>query len=463
MIDTMSTRTTPAAANLGPRTPTAALGSPDGGSEGGRGGATTAIRDADLVGPRSERDLRRFEAYCRWSLHTMIIAAAFVSTGQVWDAAAGRIGQGWAVLFIAVVAVWGAASVVLLDLVCRERGAPRPLVWVWACSSVLATAGTAALLPTEALHGEGIGPSVGLGPLGLAVTVGILTSLLGWRRAALAAAAGIVALGVVYVAGPPHAPMPTMVAMLVLTAWFCLGSIPMVLSTRWVIDVVRRLWRSRQVAADLAVAEERLRFSRDLHDVFGRTLSTVTVKSELAAELARRGDERAVAEMEAVREIAQTALTEVRGLVRGYRRIDLVGELAGARGVLRAAGLTPVVTGAPEDVTARLSPEAAEALAWVVREGVTNVLRHGHGGSVRIALHADEGACGVVVENEVRAHSGGPGGDGDGAGSGLVGLRERVEAVGGRLTVDRRAGTFRLDARVPTGDPTPPTPPTAQG
>ncbi|MDD9205445.1 histidine kinase, partial [Georgenia sp. 10Sc9-8] len=103
--------------------------------------------------------------------------------------------------------------------------------------------------------------------------------------------------------------------------------------------------RMRTVHARLAVAEERLRFSRDLHDVVGRTFSAIAVKSELAAELARRGQDGAVDQMLEVRGLAQDSLREVRGVVAGYRAVDLAAELDGARSVLRSAGVRTRVVG----------------------------------------------------------------------------------------------------------------------
>src|SRR5690606_12797144 len=111
----------------------------------------------------------------------------------------------------------------------------------------------------------------------------------------------------------------------------------------WMLGVVWEQDRTRVLHARLAVAEERLRFSRDLHDVFGRTLSVVAVKSELAAELAARGRPGAEEQMLEVRRIAQDALREVRAVVAGYRSANLGAELAGARSVLRSAGITTTV------------------------------------------------------------------------------------------------------------------------
>src|SRR5690606_36238629 len=92
--------------------------------------------------------------------------------------------------------------------------------------------------------------------------------------------------------------------------------------------------RRRELDARLAAAEERLRFSRDLHDTFGRTLSTVAVKAELAAELASRGKDGAVEEMREVRRVAEEALKEMRELVAGIRSPELSVELEGARSLL---------------------------------------------------------------------------------------------------------------------------------
>ncbi|STD13443.1 Sensor histidine kinase desK [Dermatophilus congolensis] len=442
MIDSMSSDNPPAARPSDARVRAAGAGETT--QAGGEAGATRP--EADLVGPRSERDLHRFEALCRWSLHFMLFVCAVPMTTKMRMAVvemSGAPGPLLGNIALAVVAAWGVSSSWVLDRACRERSVRRPLLSVWVVTSLLVTVGAAALAPRSVIYSEGAGALIALGPLGLAANVGVLVVLISWGRAAVVAVAGMGVLGAVYTLGPPQLGVAGTVAMLIMTMWLCVSSIPMAMSTRWMIDVVRRLWRSRQVAADLAVAQERLRFSRDLHDVFGRTLSTVTIKSELAAELARRGDERAVAEMEAVRKIAQTALAEVRGLVRGYRRIDLENELAGARSILRAAGLTPIVSGAVEEITAHLSPEAAEALAWVVREGLTNVLRHGRGGSVRINLFTDEHGCGVAIENNVCGVTS------NGTGAGLLGLRERVEAVGGALHVEAQAGAFHLTARIP--------------
>ncbi|MBB0247104.1 sensor histidine kinase, partial [Streptomyces alkaliphilus] len=109
-------------------------------------------------------------------------------------------------------------------------------------------------------------------------------------------------------------------------------------TSAWSLRVVDELEASRETRARLAVAEERLRFGRDMHDVLGRNLSVIALKSELAAQLARRGADAAVDQMIEVERIARESQREMRAVLRGYRDADLFAELAGARGVLEAAG-----------------------------------------------------------------------------------------------------------------------------
>nr|WP_237547847.1 histidine kinase [Streptomyces sp. SID5473] len=213
----------------------------------------------------------------------------------------------------------------------------------------------------------------------------------------------------------------------------------------WGLKVVGELRDARDVRARLAVAEERLRFGRDLHDVLGRNLAVVALKSELAVQLARRGRAEAVDQMVEVQQIAQDSQREVREVVRGYREADLRVELEGARSVLGAAGIICKVIA--DEVDELLPAPARSALGWVVREATTNVLRHGDPRRCTISLGAVGGAVVLVVEND-RADTASlrP----DGGGSGLAGLRERLAAVGGTLeAAPVRGARFRVTARIP--------------
>ncbi|MCJ0906578.1 sensor histidine kinase [Rhodococcus sp. ARC_M6] len=200
----------------------------------------------------------------------------------------------------------------------------------------------------------------------------------------------------------------------------------------WLLRMVTELDEARGAAAALSVAEERLRFSRDLHDVVGRALSAIAVKSDLAATLSRRGDDRAAQQMDEVRDLAQESLVEARELVRGYRSIALASELAGARSLLEAAGIATDIRGSAD----ALPIELAESAAWVVREGVTNILRHS---SAQHAVIEVTGGS-VSITND------GAGRQRDSDGTGVNGLRERVEAVGGTLEVTRGGEDFTLTA-----------------
>jgi two-component system sensor histidine kinase DesK len=182
----------------------------------------------------------------------------------------------------------------------------------------------------------------------------------------------------------------------------------------WVLGIVTELDGARQAQAELAVANERLRFSRDVHDVLGRQLSTIAVQAELAATLTARGDERAADRMLAVRGVAHEALREARELARGYRSTDFVKELDGARSLLRSAGIE---VRSSVDAMPRAWHEAA---AWVVRESVTNVLRHSSASVVEIAY----------ADHELRVGNDGAHAGGSADGSGLRGLRERLLPLG---------------------------------
>ncbi|MDI6627000.1 MAG: histidine kinase [Rhodococcus sp. (in: high G+C Gram-positive bacteria)] len=205
----------------------------------------------------------------------------------------------------------------------------------------------------------------------------------------------------------------------------------------WLLRIVTELDATRDAAAALSVAEERLRFSRDLHDVVGRALSAIAVKSELAATLARRGDDRAAGQMDEVRILAQESMADARQLVRGYRSVDVASELDGARSLLSAAGISTELVGE----TSVLSERAAEAAAWVVREGVTNILRHSTATYCRIEL----------TDSSIRLINDRPGASSErDDGTGLSGLRERLVAVGGTLTAEKTSEEFTLTATLPT-------------
>ncbi|MGJ6962417.1 sensor histidine kinase [Streptosporangium sp. G11] len=208
----------------------------------------------------------------------------------------------------------------------------------------------------------------------------------------------------------------------------------------WFWRVVTAAEEGREAQARLAVTEERLRFSRDLHDLVGHSLSAIAVKSEVAAKLSGVDAARAAGEMDEVRALARQALREIRTAVRGYRTVDLDAELRAMTAVLEAGGIRCTLE-TPRD---QVPEGTATLLAWVVREGTTNVLRHSSATGCRITITLREG--GVVLE---MTNDGVTGVAGRG-GTGLIGLSERVAAIGGTITAGPGGpGEFRLRAMVP--------------
>ncbi|WP_327004076.1 sensor histidine kinase [Dactylosporangium sp. NBC_01737] len=216
-----------------------------------------------------------------------------------------------------------------------------------------------------------------------------------------------------------------------------------------VTRVVQRnaqLAEAREEITQLAVAAERNRFARDLHDLLGHSLTVVSVKSELAARLVRLAPDRAEAELADIQRLVREALVDVRAAVSGYREMSLATELASARSALDAAGIEADVP-----LTAEAAdPDRQQLFAWVVREGVTNVIRHSDAKHCWIRLeHAaveisDDGRGPTARSAASPATT--PAGSRptfDGAasqGHGLAGLRERVDSAGGTLTIGNRDG-----------------------
>lgn len=240
-------------------------------------------------------------------------------------------------------------------------------------------------------------------------------------------------------------------------------------------EAVRELRAAREELARRAVEKERLRFSRDLHDLLGHTLSVIVVKSEAARRLAPRDMDAALAQIADIESVGRQALTEIREAVTGYRDGSLSTELDRARSALRAAGIEPVVRHSGPPLTA----PTETLLSWVVREAVTNAVRHSGASRCEISV---EGAAGGVAERvRLRVVDDGRGvgvvpvGGAEGAGSvedavgairtvgalgavgaaasagtGLKGLTERLAAAGGRLEAGPGPrGGFTVTAELP--------------
>ena len=184
----------------------------------------------------------------------------------------------------------------------------------------------------------------------------------------------------------------------------------------------------------LAALAERERIGRDLHDLLGHTLSLVALKSDLAARLVERDPVAARAEIDAVSRVAREALAQVRSAVSGIRSAGIAAELASAKLLLECDGVALRHDWNERGLAGDALPPGVEnALALVVREAVTNVQRHAHADSAEVALRAEAGGVLLRISDDGRGGAIAPG-------NGLGGMRERVEALGGRLAVDSARG-----------------------
>ncbi|MGV9529540.1 sensor histidine kinase [Streptomyces cellulosae] len=386
----------------------------------------------------------KVETYTRWSFHLIALSEPTVIAVTAFGQLDARVGLLVMVPVAAHVALAMVTASRALDWTVGRR--PQPLRLLWALGAATAVVATAAVVhgrhgpggggeETGAVMGAVFGTTlsygVGLTALGLKDRrrVGLLVAGFGAGAGLVAWAAGMPALTALATA----AFVTTASAFFAATSAFSI----------WLLNAVYTLDEARETRARLAVAEERLRFGRDLHDVMGRNLAVIALKSELAVQLARRERPEAVEQMIEVQRIAQETQREVREVVRGYRRADLETELHGAQGVLRAAGIDCEVGGDTDGLPA----EVQSALGWVVREATTNVLRHGDARKCTVTVLRPEGRVVLTVRNDGATT---PHGSSRTGGTGLAGLRERLSAVDGTLDAGETGdGEFRLVAEVP--------------
>ncbi len=408
-----------------------------------------------LTSRRRRSKLEWFDAYMRWSLYSILGVAPLLALLAV-PGNLQPVAPALAWIYLAATVLQTAAAIAVMRGTLDHalgRGRARPIPLVCLAAATLATLLCVAALPVQA-------DTPGLSIASIAVTTNLGIALFSLvpqlRRTTIAVACLLVAAAVGFVEfgrdSPGHAIISSLSILIMVAAIAVTGRV-----SAWMLGVAWELDEARGVQSRLAVAEERLRFARDLHDTVGRTLSAIAVKSELAAELAGRQHEGAVAQMQEVRQLAQDSLQEMRGVVVGYRSANLTAELDGARSVLRSA-----------DVSTRLLVEATnlpehvqQVLAWVVREAVTNVLRHAHATHCTIDLAVDDAEPGPnplsgPPGSRDRAHArlsitndGVPTVGGSTGGSGLTGLAERLAELEGTLSTRLNAGRFTVEASVP--------------
>ncbi|QFY08124.1 two-component sensor histidine kinase [Nonomuraea phyllanthi] len=203
--------------------------------------------------------------------------------------------------------------------------------------------------------------------------------------------------------------------------------------------VTADLEQARAELADAAVLKERLRISRDLHDGLGRSLTAIALKGDLASRLLERDPVAARTEVGELVQVAREAAQDVRQVARGYRAMSLTGEVDRAVALLESSGIG--VQAHLADVA--LPGRSEEALAWAVREAVTNLLRHSRATTCTITTSAKDGRLRLEVANDGAPPASGP------PGGGLTGLAERAAQAGGSCTAaPAGAGGFLLAMEV---------------
>jgi two-component system, NarL family, sensor histidine kinase DesK len=213
----------------------------------------------------------------------------------------------------------------------------------------------------------------------------------------------------------------------------------LVYTVRQMVGLIRQLRQTQQALAETAVTQERLRFSRDLHDLLGHTLSLMVVKAELARRLGPSDPRAAAREAGDIEAIGRKALAEVREAVTGYRERVLAEELDGARAALTDAGIDVTV----REIGSPLPATVNDVFGWTLREAVTNVIRHSGATRCEIDVRREgDTATLEIVDNGVTPPAA--------PGNGLRGLGERLDALGGTFTAaPAPGGGFRVLARVP--------------
>jgi two-component system sensor histidine kinase DesK len=324
------------------------------------------------------------------------------------------------VLLAVFAACWLVTPLVL------SEGTSRLRFWAW---YALLVALTAAEIPFARAAG-----------FVLCVFLTLLTvARLGARSAPIVAAMALAALLVPIAVGPWHVSLAKSFADVTPVA------IPVValamLGVMQVVRANRALAETRAELARLAAENERIRIARDLHDLLGHSLTTITVKAGLARRLGPTNPAGAVDQITEVEELCRKALTEVRAAVSGYREVTLASELARGRELLRASGITAELPTAT-DVA---DPAHQELFGWAVREGLTNVIRHSRARSCTVRVSA---SCVEIIDD-------GHGSDAP-PGNGLSGLRERAAAAGGGVDAGpAQPAGWRLRVWVPAVDAPP--------
>ena len=360
-----------------------------------------------------------------WRNASVVLWTPVLLLGPLFDLGGGAGGVALQVALVVAIAAAALTAAFTGGPPWHDRRASVALVVVALATVVGATLGSSQWLPTwvllanalpTALHGRRLAGGV--------VATAAASALAAWAVAPHRTDRVLAEVFVVLLAG---------------TAASALASL---------VDTVAELRRTRQELARVAVADERERFARDLHDLLGHTLSVMVVKAQAVRRLAATDPDAAAGHAADIEQIGRRALVDVRQAVDEMRAPTLADELHGVRRALDAAGIATTVDWPPTGVEpAAASRPADEALAWVLREAVTNVLRHAGATTCRIGLTDTDGVLQLSVTDD---GAGAPAAPSSRLG-GLEGLRDRLRATGGELSTESSPAGFRLVATVPVG------------
>ena len=206
------------------------------------------------------------------------------------------------------------------------------------------------------------------------------------------------------------------------------------------VRLLDELHATRSELAELAVGRERLRVSRDLHDLLGQSLSAISLKGDLAIKLLQRNAPAAQAEIESLTAVARDAIRGVQAVAREEHAVSLRRETEGAAALLTAAGIATII-----DVAVTNLPESVEEMfAWAIREGVANVLLHSAARSCSIVAARQTATFCLEIVNDGASPP-------NGEGHGLAGLAVRARALSGTVSATQDDGRFRLLVQIPQG------------
>ncbi|MEV0235950.1 histidine kinase [Nonomuraea sp. NPDC050786] len=337
-------------------------------------------------------------------------------------------------------AILAAAAVLALQLrhsLAAARG-ERPRGWRWSFAALLLLT----YAPLWMLNLNWISISIFL----LASTAMVLRGRTMWALAAAQVAVYVVFQVIATVRTPGFSLWQVVILALYAVVVPSLFAAALVGGAR-LVRLLNELEAARTELAATAVGEERMRVSRDLHDLLGQSLSAISLKGDLALRLLARDATAARAEIESLTGVARDALHDVRAITRDQHTVSLRTEIDGAAALLGAAGVDTRLDVA--DLPSLPAP-AQSALAWAIREGTTNLLRHSDAVSCTITLSRQRGRVRLEIANDgVRGGAGHGLRNGPQQGSGLAGVAERAEAAAGSSYAGVLDGRFRLSVEVP--------------